>query len=252
MSEAPGAVWFYTRQGMQVGPVAFTELQEKARAGEIDPRHDMAWNPGMADWKAAGEIPDLFEKLATPGTHESLASTADPYTPPRQGGAGVPPGPDGTWPGARRRSFYLMTMLFPFIWMAGLGAATPLLQQQFGAEITGMLTLGAMVVPWILAIWFGLLRLTNLGMSRWWYLGNLVPILNLWVGYRLYVCPAGYAFHRKLDAPGVVLAIFYWLMILFMVLMVITFIAMLTGMFGSPEIRQQLEEALRNLPRQTS
>jgi hypothetical protein len=84
-------------------------------------------------------------------------------------------------------------------------------------------------------------------MSRWWYLGNLVPILNLWVSYRMYVCPAGYAYHKKLDGAGVVLAILYWLMILLAVLMLASILAVMFGALGSPELRQQVEEALRNL-----
>jgi hypothetical protein len=84
-------------------------------------------------------------------------------------------------------------------------------------------------------------------MSRWWYLGNFVPILNLWVSYRMYVCPAGYAFHKKLDGVGVALAIFYWLMILLTILMVASLIALMFGVIGSPEIQQQIEEAFRNM-----
>lgn len=247
MSEAPGNGWFYTRQGQQVGPVAFAELQEKARAGELNPRLDMAWTQGMADWKPAGEIEDLFEKRAPAEAPEALAPAADPYTPPQQNEAVGMLGPEGGWPGARRRSFYLMTILFPILWNIGFAFVVPLLQQQFGKEITGVATIGAMFIPWIVAIAYGLKRLVNLGMSRWWYLGNFVPILNLWVSYRMYVCPAGYAFHKKLDGAGVALAILYWLMILLIVLMVASFIAMMMGAIGSPEIQQQIEEAIRSL-----
>lgn len=247
MSEATGNAWFYTRQGEQLGPVSFAGLQEKARAGELNPRLDMAWTQGMTDWKQAGEIEDLFEKRSSPEAPETLAPSADPYQPPQQNEAAGMLGPEGGWPGARRRSFYLMTILFPVLWGIGFGAATPLLQQQFGAEITGVATIGAMFVPWIVAIAYGLQRLVNLGMSRWWYLGNFVPILNLWVAYRMYVCPAGYAFHKKLDGPGVVLAILYWLMILLAVLVAASFIAMMSGAIGTPEMRQQIEEAIRNV-----
>lgn len=140
-----------------------------------------------------------------------------------------------------------MTVLFPFLWNLGFAAAAAFLGQQFGPEIMGVATVGALFVPWIVAIYFGLQRLVNLGMSRWWYLANFVPILNLWVCYRMYVCPAGYAFHKKLDGPGVVLAILYWLMILLAVLMVAALIALMFGAIQSPELQQQLNEALRGL-----
>ena len=108
-------------------------------------------------------------------------------------------------------------------------------------------SVAAMLVPWIVAIAYGLKRLVNLGMSQWWYLGNLIPILNLWISYRMYVCPAGYAFHKKLDGPGVVLAILFWLIIALSVIMVASIIAMMSGNIGSPEIQQQIEEVMRNL-----
>jgi hypothetical protein len=82
-------------------------------------------------------------------------------------------------------------------------------------------------------------------MSRWWYLGNLVPILNLWVSYRMYVCPAGYAYHKKLDTIGVVLAILYWLMIALALLAVLAMIAVFFGMAGNPEIQQQFNDAIQ-------
>lgn len=247
MSDTAEITWFYTRQGEQLGPVTFASLQEKARAGELNPRLDMAWTQGMAEWKPAGEIEDLFEKHAAPEAREALAPAADPYTPPQQDEAAGMLAPEGGWPGARRRSFYLMTILFPILWNVGFAFVAPLLQQQFGKEITGVATVGAMFIPWIVAIAYGLKRLVNLGMSRWWYLGNFVPILNLWVTYRMYVCPAGYAFHKKLDGPGVALAILYWLMILFVILMIASLIAMMTGVIGSPEIQQQIEDAIRGM-----
>lgn len=247
MNEALRDAWFYTRQGQQLGPVSFAGLQEKARGGELNPRLDMAWTQGMSDWKPSGEIEDLFEKRATAEPQETLAPAADPYQPPQQNEAAGMLAPEGGWPGARRRSFYLMTFLFPILWVAGFGAATPLLQQQFGAEIMGVAAIAAMFIPWILAIAYGLQRLVNLGMSRWWYLGNFVPILGLWVCYRMYVCPAGYAYHKKLDGAGVALAILYWLMILLSALVVASFVAMMFGVLGTPEMRQQIEEAIRNM-----
>lgn len=247
MSEASRDGWFYTQQGNQHGPVAFAELQRLARGGELNPRLDMAWTQGMTDWKPAGEIEDLFEKHAAVETPQALAPAADPCQPPQQNEITEATFPEGGWPGARRRSLYLITLVFPILWGMGFGAATPLLQQQCGAEITGMVTIGAMFVPWILAIVYGLQRLVNLGMSRWWYLGNAVPFLNLWIGYRMFACPAGYAYHKKLDGAGVALAIIYWLMVLLTILIVVSIFALMFGVVGSPEILQQLEEAFRNM-----
>ncbi len=239
--------WFFTREGVQQGPVTIAELRSKARDGGLNPRLDMVWTQGMPDWKPAGEIEDLFEKRSLPGAQEAFAPAVDPYQMPQMGGPSEMLSQDGSWPGARRRSFYLMTLLFPFIWNLGFALGATALAQQFGAEIMGVATLGAAFVPLVFAIYYGLQRLTNLGMSRWWYLGNLVPFLNLWVSYRMYVCPAGYAYHKKLDGPGVVLAILFWLMILLGLLMLATFVAVMFGAINNPELRQMFDEALRPL-----
>lgn len=249
MSEAPQDAWFYSREGEQLGPLTLTELRVKAAEGGLNPRLDLVWTQGMAEWKPAGEIDGLFEKRSAPEPVESLAPAADPYQAPKSGGASEMLSQGGDWPGARRRSFYLMTILFPFAWNLGFAFGAAFLSQQFGPEIMGVATIGAAFVPLVLAIYFGLQRLVNVGMSRWWYLGNLVPILNFWVSYRMYVCPAGYAYHKKLDAVGVVLAILYWLMVGLMLLSIIALIAVLFGAVGNPEIRQQFEEALRSLPK---
>jgi uncharacterized membrane protein YhaH (DUF805 family) len=99
------------------------------------------------------------------------------------------------------------------------------------------------LVPLILAIAFYLKRFVNLGMSRWWFLGVFVPFLNLWVGYRAYCCPGGFAFHKKLDGIGLVLAILYWLLIALYLLAIIAAIAVMMGTIGDPDLKKQLQEA---------
>ncbi len=49
-------------------------------------------------------------------------------------------------------------------------------------------------------------RLHNLGSSGWCYWLTYVPIMNIWLNYRLMCCPHGYALHGKLDRTGKVLA----------------------------------------------
>jgi hypothetical protein len=99
----------------------------------------------------------------------------------------------------------------------------------------------AAFVPLVVLAYFGLIRLLNLGMNRWWYLAIFVPILNLWVGYRCFACPAGYAYHKKMDGPGIALAILYSLTILLSVLIVAVFY----GAIDSPALQKLLGEAIR-------
>lgn len=239
--------WFFTVEGERAGPVSLAELRVKAATGELNPRLDMVWSPGMDDWRAAGEIGGLFEKRTAPAPVEplTLAPAADPYKPPVQNAATGVLENDGTWPGARRRMFLIMTVLFPILWNLGLGLAAGFLGQQPGTEIRGIVGIAAMLVPVVIGIYFGLERLANVGMSRWWYLGHFVPLLNLWVGYRSFACPAGYAFHKKLDGVGRVLAILYWLAVVLALVSVIAVVALLFGAVNQPELRSQVEEILR-------
>ena len=180
------------------------------------------------------------------------------------------------WPGARRRSYLIMTILFPFVWNLIVSKSAAFLTDQLGPQIMGVVGIGAAFVPLVVGIYYGLARLANLGMSRWWYLVNLLPgaliggwlgfhsfqiaavpaaekwllvgvggvsmIPMLWVGYRCFACPAGYAFHKKLDGAGVALAILYGLLTVAMLIAIAVVVALLLGVIDSPELQKQLQE----------
>jgi hypothetical protein len=245
MNETPQDAWFYSREGERIGPVTFADLRIKATEAGLNPRLDMVWTHGMPEWKPAGEIDGLFERRSAPETQEGVSASADPYAPPEYESAEEMMGREGEWPGARRRSFLAASLIFPFVWAIGFTYATPFLTTQFGPEIMKVVTPASNIVPFLIGLYFGLARLVNLGMSRWWYLGNFVPILNFWVGYRCFACPAGYAYHKKLDGIGILLAIIYWLMIAIVLIALAAMIAMLFGLLGSPELREQIMEAIR-------
>lgn len=248
MKDAAKEEWFYNRKGERIGPVNLAELKIKASEGELHPRIDMVWMQGMPEWKPAGEIDGLFERNAS-AAPESSSAKSETYMPPTDQDTAVNMALESEWPGARRRSFYLMTMIFPFVWSFGFAAGSAFLSEQFGPSIFGVMTMAAAVLPVIVILYFGLQRLANVGMSRWWYLANFVPLLNLWVSYRMYVCPAGYAYHKKLDGIGIFLAILYWLMIIASLAIVVGFIAVFLGMAGNPEIQKQLNDAIQEAMR---
>ena len=252
MSE-PADTWFYARSGQeQSGPVNFAELRELARNGGLDPRHDLVWSQGMADWKPAGEVDGLFERRNVEEAAPQPPAPTDGALPPASVRDEVAEmmSQQTEWPGARRRSFYLMTVIFPVVFNLGFAAGAAFLAQQLGPDLMRVAVIIAAALPVIVAIYFGLQRLVNVGMSRWWYLGNLVPFLNLWVSYRMCVCPAGYAYHKKLDGIGVFLAILYWLSIVLGVLALALIVAILLGAVGDPEFQQQFQEALRKAMQQ--
>lgn len=245
MNELSQDAWFYTREGERIGPVTFSDLRMKVQEAALNPRLDMAWTQGMAEWKPAGEIEGLFEKRTVSEVRESLAPPADPYRPPKLESVEETMSREGGWPGARRRGFLFATILFPFLWNIGVAFGAGFLATQLGPEIMKYVGLGAAFVPLLVGIYFGIMRLVNLGMSRWWYLANFVPILNLWLGYRCFACPAGYGYHKKLDGVGVVLAILYWLLVVIGIIVIVAIIALLFGVVESPEIQNQLREIVR-------
>lgn len=243
MDESTGDAWFYTREGERLGPVPFADLAEQAREGSLNPRLDMVWAQGMEAWKPAGEIEGLFEKRKSSEERESLAPSADPYTPPKHGELGEAPNMEG-WPGVNRRIFLLAVMLFPIVWNVIFTMGSPFLSNQFGPHIMKMVAIGAAFLPAVVGIYFSLQRLINLGMSRWWYLANFVPFLNFWLGYRIFACPPGYGYHKKLDRAGVVLAILYWLLVIVAILVAAAFVALLFGAIGSPDVQAKFRDLI--------
>lgn len=235
--------WFYSREGEKIGPVSLADLRIKAAEGSLNPRHDLVWTQGMAEWKPAGEVDGLFERRAVAEPPDVPAS---PYQPPAHESVTEHMGQQTEWPGARRRSYLFANLVLPFLISLAAGFATPFLQQQFGQEIAGGIVLGATILPIVIAIYFTIQRFANLGMCRWWFFGNFVPFLNIWLGYRCFACPGGYAFHKKLDGIGIFLAIVYWLVVAIAVLALIAIVAVMAGELGDPALQEQLREAFRN------
>ncbi|MEO7099938.1 MAG: GYF domain-containing protein [Luteolibacter sp.] len=245
-AQSQNPVWFYSCEGERIGPVTFSELRIKAKEGGLNPRLDLAWKHGMNDWLPAGEIPGLFERREIPVKREELAPAADPYSPPKPESPQERMAREEGWPGVGRGSFLLAVIIFPIIWNLGIATGLLFFGKEFGPEIMGFVSVGAPFVPVLVAVVYGVKRLINVGMSGWWYLGNFVPILNFWVGYRCFACPPGYAYHKKLDGIGVVLAIIYWLLVLISIVAGVAAIVLLLGMAGSPELQEKVREAIQH------
>lgn len=237
-------VWHYTCEGDRVGPVSFEELKKRAADSLLDPRLDRVWKKGMDEWTPAGRIDGLFEHLnAPPKTRETIAKPTVPLQPSQRLTQRLIHSKTRTefaWPGARRRSLLLATLVFPLVWKHSLLAVSPFLINQFGIILMGKLLPLAALVPLGVAIHFGLKRLTNLGMSRWWMLAACIPGLNLWLGYRCFACPPGFACHKKWDGPGIALAAVYWTAMAAVIWMLIFKPAKLIDMSDIPQLEKHL------------
>ncbi|MEO7098907.1 MAG: GYF domain-containing protein [Luteolibacter sp.] len=239
-------VWFYTCEGERLGPVTFEELRTMTTDSSLDPRLDMVWKQPMDAWKPAGQIDGLFERPSVPTEAKgNAAARAEKKRPTsHQQTYRTLMGKNANWPGARRRSFLLVTPMILFAWQFALAAASPFLIKQFGQILmTGILPL-ASLVPLVAVIYFGLRRLANVGMSRWWYLAVFAPILNLWVGYRCFACPPGYAYHKKMDGPGFALALLYFFILLTGTLLLTDSLARLSGSHNGEALRMHFRDAI--------
>ena len=65
---------------------------------------------------------------------------------------------------------------------------------------------GAGLIMMIVSLFIAYKRVKNLGMSGWALLWGIVPFMNIWIGWRMIACPAGYENHRTLDTAGKVIS----------------------------------------------
>jgi hypothetical protein len=247
MSDVTEDAWFFTRNGEQLGPVTLDELRDKASNRELDPRHDMVWCSGMAEWKPAGEIEGLFarrETLSAP-VGQTMAPAPNPYESGIDETSETLLAREAEWPGVKRFGYIVGSILLGVVSGVVPMILLPVIQPTLGEPNTGWVMLGLQL---LFAVLFPIVlagkRFVNLGMTAWWLLGMLVPFLNWWLGYRLFACPPGYAMHRKMDGVGIFLAIVYWLFLAAMVALVALVIVAMLGIAGSPELQQQIKDAM--------
>lgn len=50
--------WYYSKNGVQLGPVGEDEFRAKIAAGEVLPS-DMVWKEGMGDWQQLAQVGEL-------------------------------------------------------------------------------------------------------------------------------------------------------------------------------------------------
>ncbi len=105
-------------------------------------------------------------------------------------------------------SWLLTFLVCGLLYLMGPKLFFPLMTEEWHMElwIWGGVILGNLILLVVFS-YLAILRLRNLGMSSWWFLGRYVPFLNLWVFWRLLICPAGYADYRQLDLPGKILSV---------------------------------------------
>lgn len=84
--------WYYSKNGVQLGPIPGSEVRAKFAAGEILVT-DLVWREGMRDWQPAATVAELSAALHERSVASEAAPAAggfpaSPYSPPS---AGSPP-----------------------------------------------------------------------------------------------------------------------------------------------------------------
>lgn len=224
-------IWFILHEGERFGPYSVTQLKEGVTFHEINPRLDMAWKEGMDDWIPAGEVDGLFEKNTSAESAEKKDSKNQKDNKKKKEEGNAKPAfeddefddepsnnyDDEEWEGTGRGGFFFFVYIFPVIWLVGLFYGSKMLGGVVPENILPIVVGCLALLPVLLCVFAIVQRLQNLAMSRLWFFGIFAPILNIWLGYRLFACPPGYAVHKRLGALGWFLAIIYCLPIIAMI-----------------------------------
>lgn len=238
--------WFVSRGGDRFGPVTFQDLVDGAKAGRLEPRTDLIYGGDLEDWTPAGDVEGVFEKVEVEATaststgQQSLAATGS-Y---EEAEAPVMM----QLPGAPRLGYFLGVVVLPLILVIGLGKVMPELQGYAGEKAGPWLPLLIFVVPMLVTILVTVKRFQNLAMSGWWFFGLMVPLMNLWLSYRLFACPPGYAYTKKLDGIGVFLALLFWGVLIASLVVPILFAAQMTELINSEQFQEYLRQAQELTP----
>ncbi len=188
-------------------PVSVITPVTPAPAAAQEPPEEPLPSPEEAPPAGPAEVPEVRE-IPQPG--EIPAAPPVPAETP----SSTPPMADEeevahTPSGAGRRTFIAVTVFLPLLWLA---AASQVVETGDPAILFLMFVAAPLAIA-LVSFLVTLLRFSHLGMKRWWVFGLLVPLLQLWLGYRLFACPAGYAGSRKQDPGGIALAVIYWLLV---------------------------------------
>lgn len=208
--------WFFANNGAQEGPVTAPQLQALVRSGTLDPATLLVWKEGMAEWSSlqdAGLMPATSPLMApapmvstTPPasltTNPYLLSERSQHSMARERDAYVP-----SYEGYGRLRYFLTYMVMTIVFYAIAFGIMFLIVKSTESVGASLAVLGLLAIVFMIAaLYIGAQRTKNLGMSGFAVLWSFVPIMNIWIGWRMMACPEGYEDHRTLDTPGKVLS----------------------------------------------
>jgi hypothetical protein len=88
--------WYYSKNGVQLGPISDSEIRAKFASGEILVT-DLVWREGMRDWLPTAQVPELAPQSSLHPAASPIPSVPggvvnSPYSSPAYGGGAFPGG----------------------------------------------------------------------------------------------------------------------------------------------------------------
>lgn len=205
MIYSPHTTFYFCRDQEQVGPVSLEEMQSLIAAGELKPEH-LCWTDGLPAWDTVANLIPIVAALPAPTLPVHLEPMLEAAQSSKQRSPKYADAPNhitahGYYGGLGRLSYFLIT--------------TGLTMMQWAMEQQNSMSMSLIFIVIFIGgiVYSTLLRLKNLGLSKWWLLSGFVPGLNLVGCYRLTVCPEGWGNSRTLDKTGKIL-IWVWVVII--------------------------------------
>lgn len=191
-----GVGWYVTQQDVIYGPVAFEDLKFEVACGELKPNMNRVWREGLKSWILAGEVDGLFDEKQRNLTGNDIAfeELVDEDLERKD------------WGGIDRTMFFLLVLVLPVL----MGMGLLFVREKVDEGLMPLLLNVCGSVAGLVLVISIFKRFKNLAMSYWWVLGLFVPLVNLWLGSRLFACPEGYAEDKDLDGIGWFLSWVYW------------------------------------------
>ena len=203
--------WYYTqRDGSQAGPITRTALTKLIATNAI-PSSAMVWKPGMTDWSAIPQCPELLPKqedVTSPSAPDSPQEVINPYASPLSNPSSETTLTDDTpveYPGLSRLPYFVRIVVSVFVMIVVMAAMMPLFTR-FDNPILVVIGVVGIIGFLVYVIRLHSLRLKNIGVSPWFLLLMLVPLVSNLLSIALLACPTGYAQTRKLDTAGKITA----------------------------------------------
>ncbi len=204
--------WYLSYGGKKSGPLSSKQIARLVAGGAFRAGDALVWKQGMSYWQSVADSGLLAEAAQEPDLPKKIEAkrTADqsPYKAPK---ASLTPAKEQlgevSYGGIGRLMFFFAPLAIVLILLVVLTLGFGFSLQQYDATETVLsgAVMAIYLAYFVFMVWIYLARLRNLGMSSWWFLGTIVPFLNIWLSWRMSVCPEGYAQHKQLDLPGKIL-----------------------------------------------